>query len=82
MKPDTTVNTPQADQEQEKERLFTLEEMCTLLKVDRRTMFDWVQYRKIPYVKVDGKLVRFRMSEVAEWVQRNQRAHRAKFHFQ
>jgi excisionase family DNA binding protein len=58
--------------EEEKERLFTVDEMCKLLQVDKRTMCDWIQYRKIPYVRLDKKFIRFRMSDIVKWVQRKQ----------
>lgn len=68
--------------EEEKERLFTVEEMCTLMKVDRRTLTDWVQYRKIPFVRLDGKYIRFRLSDISGWIGKQQRSHKRKFTFQ
>jgi excisionase family DNA binding protein len=51
-----------------KERLFTMEEMANILQVEKRMLVEWVQYRRIPYVMVDGSLIRFRMSDIAKWV--------------
>ena len=52
-----------------KEKLFTLDEMAALLKVDRRLLVEWVQYRRIPYVLVGGGHIRFRISDIADWVE-------------
>ncbi len=61
-----------------KERLFTVEEMAKVLQVDKRTLVEWVQFRRIPYVKVDGRFVRFRLSDIAKWVrEKNRPQHKA-----
>ncbi len=56
-----------------KERLFTIEEMAKVLQIDKRTLVEWVQFRRIPYVKVDGQYVRFRLSDIAKWVREKNR---------
>ncbi len=50
-----------------KEKLYTFDEMRTILQVDRRRLMEWVQYRKIPHVRIKGQ-VRFKMSEIAQWM--------------
>lgn len=56
-------------QQQKKEKLYTVDEMAALLKVDRRHIVEWVQYRRIPFVLLDGKSVRFRISDIVKWVE-------------
>ncbi len=51
-----------------KERLFTIDEMAKILQVEKRILVEWIQYRRIPYVMVDGRYVRFRISDIAKWV--------------
>jgi len=55
----------------QREKLYTIEEMAALLQVEKRTLVEWVQYRRIPYVKVDGTMVRFRVSDIVQWVKKN-----------
>jgi excisionase family DNA binding protein len=54
--------------EPQKEKLYTVDEMCKLLQIDRRNLVEWVQYRRIPYVLVNGESVRFKLSDIATWV--------------
>lgn len=58
---------------EKKEHLLTIKEMAALLKVDDRTIVEWIQYRRIPFVRVDGEFIRFRLSDIAKWVQDKQK---------
>ncbi len=51
-----------------RERLYSIPEMSKMIQVDERTLVEWVQYRRIPHVRVDNKLVRFKLSDIAKWV--------------
>lgn len=62
-----------------KEKMYTFEEMCQILQVDRRTLLEWVQYHKIPYVRVNEEHVRFRMSEIEQWVVAKHKSKKTKF---
>ena len=76
------AKTPTPDQEnevQEKERLYTVDEMCKILNVERRTMVDWVQHHKIPHVRVDKDKVRFRMSDISVWLRKQDATKRTKY---
>jgi len=65
-----------------KEKLYTFDEMAKMLQVDRRTLMEWVQYHKIPHVRINNDYVRFRMSEIAAWVQKkNKEQKKDKFNF-
>ena len=50
-----------------KDEFLTTEELATLLKIPKLTVYKWVSQRKIPYVKV-GKHLRFKRSEIEEWL--------------
>lgn len=63
-----------------KEKMYTFQEMCQILQVDRRTLLEWVQYHKIPYVRVNEELVRFRMSDIEKWVVEKHKSNSSKFH--
>ncbi|HHT9118382.1 MAG TPA: helix-turn-helix domain-containing protein [Candidatus Hypogeohydataceae bacterium YC38] len=43
--------------------LLTIKEVSETLKVAEGTLRDWVQYRRIPFVRV-GRLVRFRPGDI------------------
>ena len=64
----------QTEGQPQREKLYTIEEMSALLKVDKRKLVEWVQQRRIPYVKVNNELIRFRISEIVEWVKKKQTA--------
>ncbi|MFA6448544.1 MAG: helix-turn-helix domain-containing protein [bacterium] len=51
-----------------RERLFTTDEMAKILQVEKRVLVEWVQYRRIPHVIIDGRNVRFKLSDIAKWV--------------
>lgn len=62
-----------------KEKLYTIDEMAALLEVEKRTLVEWVQYRRIPYIVVNNELVRFRISDIVEWVKSKKKESRQKF---
>lgn len=62
------------------EQLLTIKEMAALLKVSEKTIVEWVQYRRIPYVRVDGEYIRFRLSDIAEWIKGLQKKKRSAQH--
>jgi excisionase family DNA binding protein len=53
---------------QEVEALWTVDDLCTILKIARSTAYEWTHQARIPHVKLNGGTVRFRPSEVMEWV--------------
>lgn len=67
---------PNRKQKEKKERLLNIKEMAALLKIDDRTIVEWVQYRRIPFVRVDGELIRFRVSDIAKWIEEKQKKKR------
>ncbi len=43
--------------------LLTIKEVAETLRVSEATLRDWIQYRRIPFVKV-GRSVRFRSEDI------------------
>ncbi len=51
-------------------RLLTLEETAAYLGVSKLTMYEWVNKRKIEYIKV-GRLVKFRERTIEQWIEKH-----------
>lgn len=50
--------------------LMTPEELCSLLKVKRQRLYEWVHLGRIPYIKV-GRFLRFSRSQINAWLESN-----------
>lgn len=50
-----------------KERLFSIDDMCTRLGVNKDSVYRWIAEKGFPAHHV-GRLLRFKLSEVDEWV--------------
>ena len=48
------------------ERLLTVKEAATFLAVQKRTIYAWVQQRRIPFRRA-GRLLRFDRAELSKW---------------
>jgi len=53
------------------EELLTVKQVCNLLKISRRTLFNMRKEGKIPFVLVSKRLVRFKKGDVLNLVQKN-----------
>lgn len=51
--------------------LLTPEEVARLLKVDKRTIYYWIERRTIPYIRINRKVVRFRPVDIEEFLQKH-----------
>ncbi len=49
--------------------LLTPDEVAKLLKVNKRTIYSWVEKKQIPYIKINKKLIRFRPVDIQEFIQ-------------
>jgi len=47
--------------------LFTVETLAKYLQVSKQWIYERVQFKEIPYIKV-GKFLRFRKSEIDKWL--------------
>jgi excisionase family DNA binding protein len=48
-------------------RFLNMDECAEFLGVTKGTLYAWVCYRKIPYLKV-GRLVKFDLRSIEEWL--------------
>ena len=48
-------------------RFLSIVELSQYLSVKENTLYSWVSQRKIPFKKL-GRLVRFSLEEVDEWI--------------
>ena len=55
------------------DRYLSVAEICTYLGIKRDTVYKWISEKKLPAHRV-GKLWKFKISEVDEWVKRDSRA--------
>jgi excisionase family DNA binding protein len=53
--------------------IMTPDEVCDLLKVTRRHLYDLaLRHNRLPAIRVSRKVIRFRRSEIERWM-KNQR---------
>jgi excisionase family DNA binding protein len=65
------LNTPIKCQRQEPESLLTEEQLARFLNITPRTLTDWVQTNRIRYYRLGWRNVRFRLSDVLEFIERS-----------
>jgi len=58
-------------QPQEPESLLTEEQLARFLNVNPRTLTDWIQTNRIRYYRLGWRSVRFRLSDVLEFIERS-----------
>lgn len=49
------------------EKLWTVTDLAEHLQASKKTIYEWVHLKKIPFLKV-GSLLRFRPSEIEKWL--------------
>ena len=52
------------------DRYLSVAEICTYLGIKRDTVYKWISEKKLPAHRI-GKLWKFKISEVDEWVKRD-----------
>lgn len=52
------------------EDLLTPEEVCSLLRIKKQRLYEWVHFNQIPYIKV-GRFLRFSGKKIKEWLESN-----------
>ena len=50
--------------------LLTMDELCALLKLEPQTIYQLTYRGKIPHFKIANRL-RFRLSEIVEWIEQH-----------
>ena len=53
------------------EKLMTIEEVATYLRVKKRTIYDWLKKKKIPAIKTVGQW-RFKKDKINAWLESKQ----------
>ena len=52
----------------ELESLLTPDEVCALLKIKKQRLYEWVHYKRIPFIKVNGRFLRFSAEKLKVWI--------------
>lgn len=63
----TAVILPELETMQEQERWLSVEEIAVHLGVNRDTIYKWIERKQMPAHKL-GKLWKFKVSEIDEWI--------------
>ena len=53
------------------ERLLTIEDVAKYLRVQKRTVYDWVKKGKIPAIRTVGQW-RFKKEQIDAWLERKE----------
>ncbi len=66
------------------ERLLKIGEVSALLQISPKTIYNWVHYGYIPYFKIyntrgHGGLIRFRQTDIENWLKRRRQNGRDSF---
>jgi excisionase family DNA binding protein len=69
-----------ADKSTQIDPLLTIDEVCALLKLEPQTIYQLTYRGKIPHFKIANRL-RFRRSEIVEWIERHKVAKRPREDF-
>jgi len=51
------------------EKLLTPDEVCSLLGIEKSTLYAWTSRRRIPFLKING-LLRFREKDLEQWLRK------------
>ena len=46
---------------------MTIQETADFLNIPKRTLYEWVNQRRIPHFKFGGSLLRFKTDEIEAW---------------
>jgi len=69
MRPGNVANKV-VDQSTQVDALLTIDEVCALLKLEPQTIYQLTYRGKIPHFKIANRL-RFRLSEIVEWIEKH-----------
>lgn len=50
---------------------LSYDDLSSYLGVPKGTIYTWVHQKRIPHIRITGRLIRFRRSEVLAWLRRN-----------
>lgn len=55
-------------------KLIGIKELAALLGISVNTLYSWVWQRKIPCYKLSGRMVKFDIKEIEEWLMAHREA--------
>ena len=50
------------------DKLLTVEEITKMLGIKKSTLYSWVHAKSIPHIKIGRRCLRFRESDIKEWI--------------
>lgn len=51
------------------EGYLTVNELCMLLKVSEPWVYKLVREKRIPFLRIAGKVVRFKLTDIESWIE-------------
>lgn len=52
------------------QKLLTIDELCSILNIKKSTLYAWIHYKKIPFVKL-GSRVAFLEEQINDFIMKN-----------
>ncbi len=52
----------------ENKQYLSVKELSQYVGISVHTIYLWIQLKKIPYYKINGKIVKFNLPEIEEWL--------------
>jgi len=52
----------------ENKQYLSVKELSQYVGISIHTIYLWIQLKKIPYYKINGKIVKFNLPEIEEWL--------------
>ena len=52
----------------ENKQYLSVKELSQYVGISVHTIYLWIQLKKIPYYKINGKIVKFSLPEIEEWL--------------
>lgn len=52
----------------ENKQYLSAKELSQYMGISIHTVYLWIQLKKIPYYKINGKIVKFRLPEIEQWL--------------
>ena len=52
----------------ENKHYLSVKQLSEYMGISVHTIYLWIQLKKIPYYKINGKIVKFNLPEIEEWL--------------
>ena len=52
------------------EKLLSIDEISELLGIAKATIYSWTSQNKIPHIKLSSRILKFRESEIIDWIEK------------